>query len=104
MADVREAPQYLRREGVRLDVTAQTAAPVPLNRAQAAARLREMCGEAWAANPTACNDLIRARFPGQVPEAALPELAEAITARFTPRPASVLRFEEKRQAAGGVTC
>lgn len=100
MADVREAPQYLRRQGTRMDVEAKTAAPLPLNRAQAAARLAQMCGEAWAANPTACNDLIKARYPGQVPEKALPELARAITARFAPRAANVLRFD----AAGGTAC
>ena len=94
MADVREAPQYLRRNGRVLDVEGKTATPVPLNRAQAANRLMEMCGEAWSANPVACNDLIRARFPQQVPEEALPELAEAIMARFAPRPASVLHFRE----------
>lgn len=98
MADVREAPQYLRRAGRALDVEGKTAAPVPLNRAQAANRLMEMCGEAWAADPMACNDLIRARYPRQVPESALPELAEAIMARFAPRAATITRFD------GGVAC
>lgn len=101
MADVREAPQYLRRQGTRMDVEAKTAAPLPLNRAQAAARLAQMCGEAWAANPTACNDMIKARYGESVPEAALPELAEAITARFAPRPATVLRFNAQQ---GGTAC
>lgn len=101
MADVREAPQYLRRQGTRMDVEAKTAAPLPLNRAQAAARLAQMCGEAWAANPTACNDMIKARYGESVPEAALSELAEAITARFTPRPATVLRFNAQQ---GGTAC
>ncbi|WP_302616632.1 hypothetical protein, partial [uncultured Desulfovibrio sp.] len=66
--------------------------------AQAANRLMEMCGEAWAADPMACNDLIRARYPRQVPESALPELAEAIMARFAPRAATITRFD------GGVAC
>ena len=101
MSDVREAPQYLRRQGTRMDVEAKTAAPLPLNRAQAAARLAQMCGEAWAANPTACNDMIKARYGESVPEAALSELAEAITARFTPRPATVLRFNAQQ---GGTAC
>lgn len=69
--------------------------------APAAQRLARMCGEAWAANPTACNDLIRARFGESVPEEALAELAEAITARFTPRPANVLRFDAQQ---GGAAC
>lgn len=98
MADVREAPQYLRRSGRALNVEGKTAAPVPLNRAQAANRLMEMCGEAWAADPVACNDLIRARYPRQVPESALPELAEAIMARFALRAATITHFD------GGVAC
>lgn len=100
MADVKEAPQYLRRQGTKLDVTAKTAARLSLNRAQAAQRLAQMCGEAWAANPTACNDIIKARYGENVPEEALAELAEAITARFAPRPANVLRFSEQQ---GGAT-
>ena len=100
MADVKEAPQYLRRQGTRMDVEAKTAAPLPLSRAQAAQRLAQMCGEAWAANPTACNDIIKARYGENVPEEALAELAEAITARFAPRPANVLRFSEQQ---GGAT-
>lgn len=60
MADVKEAPQYLRRQGTRLEVATKQASPGSrLSRAQAAQRLARMCGEAWAANPTACNDLIR---------------------------------------------
>lgn len=101
MADVKEAPQYLRRQGTKLDVTAKTAARLSLNRAQAAQRLAQMCGEAWAANPTACNDIIKARYGESVPEEALTELAEAITARFAPRPANVLRFNAQQ---GGAAC
>ena len=89
MADVREAPQYLRKAGRPVPVETHAAAPMPLNRAQAAQRLAAMCGDAWAANPTACNDIIRARYPQQVPESALPELAALINARFAPRPAHV---------------
>lgn len=101
MADVKEAPQYLRRQGTKLDVTAKTAAPLPLSRVQAAQRLAQMCGEAWAANPTACNDIIKARYGESVPAEALAELAEAITARFAPRPANVLRFNAQQ---GGAAC
>lgn len=101
MADVREAPQYLRRQGARLEVEAKTARPMPLNRAQAAQRLAQMCGEAWAADPAACNDLIRARYGESVPEEALEELARIITTRFAPRSATVLRFEARQE---GATC
>lgn len=99
MADVAEAPAYLRREGRPAAVEAPTAEPAPLNRAQAAARLAQMCGEAWAADPAGCNALIRERFPQSVPETALPELAEAIRARHAvenvARPARRLTFTVK---------
>lgn len=103
MADVREAPQYLRKQGQALTLENKAACPMPLNRAQAAKRLMELCGDAWATDPVACNDLLRARYPDQVPESALPELADAIMARFAPRPANVLRFAEKLKA-GGEAC
>lgn len=101
MADVREAPQYLRRQGVRMEVEAKTATPAPLSRAQAAQRLARLCGEAWAADPVACNNLIRARYGETVPEDALTELAEAIITRFAPRAATVLPFAPGQ---GGATC
>ena len=43
--------------------------------------------------------LVRKRFPVQVPEGALEELAGAIQERFAPRPATVIRFEGGRACA-----
>ena len=77
---------------------AQTAAPMPLSHAQAAQRLKALCGEVWSSDPAACMALVRKRFPVQVPEGALEELVGAIQERFAPRPATVIRFE------GGQAC
>ena len=120
MADVRDAPQYLRRQGrpvttpgAPLDapIDARTAAPLPLSHAQAALRLKARCGEAWSADPAACMRLVRARYPDQVPEAALPELERAIRdtygatygARLTPRPAAVRPFDGGTDAGSSGT-
>ena len=99
MADVKEAPQYLRRKGEALPVDTPQAAPIPLSHAQAAQRLKALCGEVWSADPAACMALVRKRFPVQVPEGALEELAGAIQERFAPRPATVIRFEGGRACA-----
>lgn len=60
-----------------------------------------MCARpaARTANPTGCNDLIRARYGESVPEDALPELAEAIVARFAPRSATIMRFDANKGGA-----
>lgn len=99
MADVKEAPQYLRRKGEALPVDTPQAAPMPLSHAQAAQRLKALCGEVWSSDPAACMALVRKRFPVQVPEGALEELAGAIQERFAPRPATVIRFEGGRACA-----
>lgn len=99
MADVKEAPQYLRRKGEALPVDTPQVAPMPLSHAQAAQRLKALCGEVWSADPAACMALVRKRFPVQVPEGALEELAGAIQERFAPRPATVIRFEGGRACA-----
>lgn len=108
MADVAEAPAYLRRAGRPAAVEAPTAEPAPLNRAQAAARLAQLCGEAWAADPAGCNALIRERWPTSVPETALPELAALIRARHAAagveRPARRLAFNLNHAAGGETSC
>lgn len=79
MADVKQAPMQFRASGTPMDVAGTMAAAMPLNHAQAAQRLRGMCGQAWTANPAGCMALIKQRYPAQVPEDRLQELADAIT-------------------------
>ena len=78
MADVKQAPMQFRASGTPMDVAGTMAAAMPLNHAQAAQRLRGMCGQAWKDNPTGCMALIKQRFPTQVPEDKLQDLADAI--------------------------
>jgi hypothetical protein len=54
------------------------AAAMPLNHAQAAQRLRGLCGQAWKDNPADCMAMIKRCYPSQVPEDKLQELADAI--------------------------
>lgn len=105
MADVREAPLQFRQPGTPVAVEAPQAAPLPLNHAQAAMRLREMCGEAWSRDPAACMALVRQRFPRQVPEDRLEELAALINGRDSARHgATVLRFDAAARTEGERAC
>lgn len=105
MADVREAPLQFRRPGTPVAVEAPQAAPLPLNHAQAAMRLRAMCGEAWSRDPAACMALVRQRFPRQVPEDSLEELAALINGRDSARHgATVLRFDAAARTEGERAC
>lgn len=78
MADVKPAPMQFRQTGTPMDISTPVAAVMPLNHAQAAMRLKDMCGEAWTADPAGCMAVVRGRFPIQVPEDKLHELAAAI--------------------------
>lgn len=105
MADVREAPLQFRRPGTPVAVEAPQAAPLPLNHAQAAMRLREMCGETWSRDPAACMALVRQRFPRQVPEDRLEELAALINGRDSARHgATVLHFDAAARTEGERAC
>lgn len=78
MADVKQAPMQFRTSGTPMDVAGTMAAAMPLNHAQAAQRLRGLCGQAWKDNPAGCMALIKQRYPTQVPEDKLQDLADAI--------------------------
>ena len=78
MADVKQAPMQFRASGTPMDVAGTMAAAMPLNHAQAAQRLRGLCGQAWKDNPAGCMAMIKQRYPTQVPEDKLQELADAI--------------------------
>lgn len=97
-ADITEAPLYYRRKGAALTMESNTAQPVALKHVQAATRLKEMCGDIWKNNATACMDMLMECFPVSVPEDKLPDLADAITARFAPRPATILTMPQREEA------
>lgn len=106
LADVREAPLYLRPAGTDILPHAEllTAAPLPLTHAQAAMRLRELATGAFELNARACMDYVRARFPNLVPEDKINEVAADLTRRFgVIKPATVTEFtgEYARIAAHG---
>lgn len=98
MADVKEAPHYQPREGTKLSIGVQAAASAPLSHAQAAQRLRALCGDSWSVNPGACMALVRDRYPTQVPENALTELAEAIKTLLASQSPYTIRYGK------GLTC
>lgn len=105
-ADIVEAPLYYRRKGAALPLEVPAAQPMPLNHAQAAKRLRETCATAFERNAVACMDMVKARYPGQVPEDRLEELAAAINARFMPRLGNILTMPAHKNIMeeGGAAC
>lgn len=111
MADVKQAPMQFRASGTPMDVAGTMAAAMPLNHAQAAQRLRGMCGQAWKDNPAGCMALIKQRFPTQVPEDKLQDLADAINGlheggqhEVGVRPASGTASITHVDLRGGVAC
>ena len=100
MADVREAPLFLRPEGRDiLTGKTQEALPIPLSHAQASVRLRSLAAEAFARDARACMDYVRERYPYTVPEDALTEVAAELTRRFAPHRAARLSFNNDQPAA-----
>lgn len=85
MADVREAPLHLRREGTPLQMEAREAPAVPLTRAQAAQRLRSLDAAPWEADATGCMAWLREAYGDTVPEEALPAIREALRKRMALR-------------------
>lgn len=85
MADVREAPLHLRREGTPLQMEAREAPAVPLTRAQAAQRLRSLDAAPWEADAPACMAWLRETYGDTVPEEALPAIRETLRKRMALR-------------------
>ena len=85
MADVREAPLHLRREGTPLQMEAREAPAVPLTRAQAAQRLRSLDAAPWEADATGCMAWLREVYGDTVHEEALPAIREALRKRMALR-------------------
>lgn len=85
MADVREAPLHLRREGTQLETAAPEIPAMPLSRAQAAQRLRGMDAAPWEADAPACMAWLRETYGDQVPDAALPGIVEILRQRMALR-------------------
>lgn len=70
MADVKEAPAISAPPGHQAGGGDQTGFTRSVSRAQPRSAWPGCAARPWAANPTACNDLIRARFGESVPEEA----------------------------------
>lgn len=85
MADVRDAPLHLRRTGTPLDASAPEVPALPLSRAQAAQRLRAQDAAPWEADARSCMAYIRENYGDEVPEAALPRIADALRQRLALR-------------------
>ena len=85
MADVREAPLHLRREGTPLQMEAREAPAVPLTRAQAAQRLRSLDAAPWEEDAPACMAWLRETYGDTVPEEALPVIRETLRKRMALR-------------------
>lgn len=87
MADIKEAPLHLRREGVAAPVGGEAGAPValamPLSRVEAAQRLQQMDPAPWQRDPIACMAHIRDAYGDEVQEAALEGIAAALRDMFT---------------------
>lgn len=85
MADVREAPLHLRREGTQLETPAPEIPAMPLSRAQAAQKLRAMDAAPWEADARACMSFLRETYGDAIPEESLPRILEMLRNRMALR-------------------
>lgn len=106
MADVREAPLFLRQKGnsVGAGLNLPTAEPAPMSRVAFATWMMREHPETWNERTTAaCMDWLRERYPDQVPGGKLANVAEKLCDRFGPKQAVILTMptatDQQRSAA-----
>ena len=101
MADVRDAPLYLRKPGAPADIVAPVAEAAPVSRVQFAIMMQREHPEAWnAGTAEACMEWLKVRYPEHVPGNKLDDVAERLCELFAPKRAARLSFptSEERSA------
>lgn len=102
MADVKEAPLYLRQTGTPLAVAAPATHIPPINRIAFAAMMRREHPEAWNDTTTReCMSWLAERYPDVVPGDKIETVIGQIRERFEPKRAARLTFS---QPSGSTAC
>lgn len=93
MADVREAPTYLRKRGTPMTLDTPATEPAPMSRVAFALMMRRDHPETWnEQTAVACMEWLAARYPDSVPGHDVEAVAEQMHERFAPKPARRIDF------------
>lgn len=104
MADVKEAPTYLKKAGTPLQVEEQKADVPPMKRLSFALMMRRDHPDVWRDDNTdECAEWLRTRYPDTVPGNEIEAVIERMREKFAPKRARRLEFRpnEGRAACAG---
>lgn len=104
MADVKEAPTYLKKAGTPLQVEEQKADVPPMKRLSFALMMRRAHPDVWRdENTDECAEWLRTRYPDIVPGNEIEAVVERMREKFAPKRARRLEFRpnEGRAACAG---
>ena len=104
MADVKEAPVYLKKAGTPLQVEEQKADVPPMKRLSFALMMRRDHPDVWRDDNTdECAEWLRTRYPDTVPGNEIEAVIERMREKFAPKRARRLEFRpnEGRAACAG---
>lgn len=100
MADVKEAPLYLRKTGTSLQVETPTAEFMPMKRLAFAMMMRRNHPDIWNDHTTDdCAEWLRTRYPDSIPGVEIETVVERMRERFGPKQAKRLEFRPDRRSA-----
>ena len=104
MADVKEAPTYLKKAGTPLQVEEQKADVPPMKRLSFALMMRRDHPDVWRDDNTdECAEWLRTRYPDIVPGNEIEAVVERMREKFAPKRARRIEFRlnEGRAACAG---
>lgn len=104
MADVKEAPTYLKKAGTPLQVEEQKADVPPMKRLSFALMMRRDHPDVWRDDNTdECAEWLRTRYPDTVPGNEIEAVIERMREKFAPKRARRIEFRlnEGRAACAG---
>ena len=102
MADVKEAPVYLKKAGTPLPLEENKADVPPMKRLSFALMMRRDHPDVWRdENTDECAEWLRTRYPDTVPGNEIEAVIERMRKKFAPKPAKRLEF---RQNEGRAAC
>ena len=104
MADVKEAPTYLKKAGTPLQVEEQKADVPPMKRLSFALMMRRDHPDVWRdENTDECAEWLRTRYPDTVPGNEIEAVIERMREKFAPKRARRIEFRlnEGRAACAG---
>ncbi len=93
MADVKEAPVYLKKAGTPLPLEEKKADVPPMKRLSFALMMRRDHPDVWRdENTDECAEWLRTRYPDTVPGNEIEAVVERMREKFAPKPAKRLEF------------